>query len=213
MQNLKSIPFQLDARFARYALLASAAIVAAKPAKASVVTTVESTPIDFTSGAHTLDVNGDGLIDFYFTGLSSAMGTSTFGYIPTVGQSSVIYGVAFDEFVVNEGGLQVAALGTGVSIGFSGGEPFEFEGAMAEFTATGILFAGLEFYDTNGMLHYGFAEFDPGQLLGYAYESTPYATITTFTLPAAVPEPDSLKMLALGAVGLEILRRKRARRS
>ncbi len=212
MQDPKSLPFQLDARFARYALFAGAAIVAAKPAKASVVTVVEPTPIDFTTGFHSLDVDNNGVIDFVFTGINAAMGESTLGFFTTStgGSSFLTVGVVFDQFVVNDGGVQVEALGTGVVIGPNA--QYQFDEQMAEFTVTGNLFAGLEFYDTNGQRHFGFAEFDPGHLLGYAYDNVPNTPITTFDVTStAAPEPGSLAMLALGAAGLEMVRRKRAR--
>ncbi len=207
MPNTKPLPFQLDARFAQYALLAGAAVVSAKPAKASVITIIEATPIDFTTGSHSLDVDNNGVTDFVFTGLSAAFGESTLGFYTSFfdGSSFLTVGQVDDQFVVNDGGLQVAALGTGVVIG--PGDQYQFEEQMAEFTASGMLFAGLEFFDTNGQLHYGFAEFDPGQLVGYAYDNAINTPITTFDV--TTPEPSNFALLALGAAGLGLLRRKR----
>lgn len=214
MPNTKPLPFQLDARFARYALLAGAAVVGAKSANASVITTVEPTPVDFTTGVHSLDLENNLVVEFVFSGINTAIGVSTTGFYSSFfnGSSYITDGVVFDQFVVNDGGVQVAALGTGVVIG--PGDSYEFDEQMAEFTASGILFAGLEFYDTNGQLHYGFAEFDPGQLIGYAYDNAINTPITTFNLTStSAPEPSSLALLALGAAGLEVLRRKRNAKS
>jgi hypothetical protein len=202
---------KLDARFARYAVLAGAAIAAAKPTKASVITTLESTPIDFTSGFHMLDVNNDGFIDFYFTALNNALGTQATGFFSSLIGGSVVAtssGIVLDEFAVATGGLDVATLFAGQVIGPA--LTYQETAFMGSFLATGTLFAGLEFYDTIGQLHYGFAEFDPGQLLGYAYESAANTPITTFDVTqTTTPEPSSFALLALGAVGLAVLRQKR----
>jgi hypothetical protein len=194
--------FKLDTRFARYAILSGAAIL---PAKADVVTTVEATPIDFATGSHSLDINGDGLTDFFFSGIE-AYGAHTTGFFTTVflGSSFITNGPVNDGLEVTGGGTEVAALGLGAVVG--PGDVFEPQNPMDNFTATGILFAGLEFYDTNGLLHYGFLEFDPQMLLGYAFETSSNTPITTFNLDA--PEPGTLSLLALGVTALIALKRK-----
>jgi hypothetical protein len=211
MKHKKSLPVQLDSRFARYALLAGAAVAAAKPAKGSVIVVVEPTPINFTTGTHSLDVNGDGITDFYFSGLSFATGASTSILLTGSGLTFAVfdglYGIGAGTF------FQAEPLTAGYVIQENPSVPFFSSYAtMGAFTFPGTLYLGLQFYDTSGMLHYGFAEFDPGQLLGYAYQSAPNTPITTFDV-TATPEPGSLELLALGAAGLEVLRRTRARRS
>ncbi len=214
------LPIQLDARFARYALLTGAAILAAKPAKASVVFTAV-TPTDFTAGVHTLDVNGDGFNDYVFSGVGGSQGAfvvgNTISFFEFVTFSGCC-GICCSSFSQSErdmlvldptNSFDVMAFGTGATIG--SGVSYVGCGAMADFSATGPLFMGLQFFDTNGAIHYGFAEFDPWNFDGFAFELLPDTSITTFDVNA--PEPGSLGMLALGAAGLEILRRKRANRA
>lgn len=78
-------------------------------------------------------------------------------------------------------------------------------------------YLGFSFTAADG-LHYGFAQLTVAAqgngalsrsftLSGIGYESTPNTAITTF---AAVPEPSSIALAALGGVGIAALRRRKA---
>ena len=76
-------------------------------------------------------------------------------------------------------------------------------------------FVGLAFTLADG-LHYGYAQVAGANLVSYAFESTPNATIVTAANVApggggggvAVPEPASLTLLLVGAAGLAAARRR-----
>ena len=84
---------------------------------------------------------------------------------------------------------------------------------MEEFSTTGVLFLGLQFFDTHGNRYYGFAEFDPWAFDGFAFDNLPNTLITTFDLNASVPEPSALRYFAtkkVPAIGLHRSRTGRA---
>ena len=240
----------LDSRFARYVLIAGAAAAATRPVKASVVYTVEPVPIDFSNGTHSIDLNGDGIEDFFFTGgplevmgnsvswftsvstslsstaLYSSSFTYSFSYGPTQATSSSsgtatsavteTYSYSVPVFSTERGfdeialfGTDAEAFGTGAVIG-SGITSWAVSAPMPAFTSPGVAFLGLEFYDTAGNLYYGFAQFDPDNLVGFAFDNVPDTSITTFDV-TSIPEPGSLATLALGAAAMELIRRKRSR--
>lgn len=77
-------------------------------------------------------------------------------------------------------------------------------------------YIGLKFL-LNGDVHYGYADVaDLNTLVSYAYNSVPGAGIVTGQQVAAVPEPSSLAMFALGlgliGIGAGWLRRRRSSR-
>jgi hypothetical protein len=92
------------------------------------------------------------------------------------------------------------------------------DGPFGNFTIPGSGYLGLRFSNDNGAnYYYGWAQivlpaFLPAtpaniQLLGFAYETTPNASILAGV--TAVPEPVSTTLLALGAAGLVEYRRRR----
>jgi hypothetical protein len=205
--------FQIDARFARYALLTGAALIAAKPAKASVVTTL-LTGADFTSGSHSLDVNNDGFADFVFTGFTQG-GVS--GVQLMANSSSFPSHNDLGQIVENlVSGVHVYGTGAAIGTDLIGADGIAF-GGLAELddvTLSGPKFVGGEILDSTGDTHFGFAEFDATHFIGVAFETDVDAPIITSDLATAAtaPEPGTLGMLALGAAGLELLRRRRAQR-
>jgi hypothetical protein len=105
-------------------------------------------------------------------------------------------------------------LASGVTVGpsstFSGSTAFN-NGSILSYYSYGYWagpvtsqFLGLSFTGTDGLTHYGWARLNVAAttnvetLVDFAYESTPATAIVT----GAVPEPTSLGLLALGAVGL-----------
>ena len=69
-------------------------------------------------------------------------------------------------------------------------------------------FIGLSFMNGSG-LHYGYAEIAGTELVSYAYESTPGASITTGATSTPVPEPPAAAILLTGLIGLACVRRRR----
>jgi hypothetical protein len=194
LTRYKKKTFPVDTRFAGYAIAVGAALAGAKGANAGIVETVLPEPINYLSGNHSLDLNGNGSTDFDFSALSTS-------FLLIDGQSSG------DLILSNDDGL-ASILGVGYTIGATSPWP---TGPVAEISSFGTqtTYLALRIGDASGNKYYGFAEFSPTfNLEGYAYNSTAGASITTFDL-TATPEPGELSLMALGAASLAILRRKR----
>ena len=216
---------KLDARVARYALVTGAALASMKPAKAGVIATYLLTPapLDSSGEQYALDINTDGVTDYLFTALlpgDSFSAARITGYSVLGGTGSF---AGFNQIAEGISGVAVAYT-LGALIGalptFSDsfaitalGSSAAFYGQIANlggpFTDSGEFFVGLNFFDQSGIGHYGFVEFDPMQIIGYAYQSDANTPIVTFDLATATPEPGSLALLALGAAGLAALRKRR----
>ncbi len=193
----------LESRISRYAILAGAAAAAAVPAQASIVSYVLPTPVDVRSG-YSLDLDGNSTVDFYFSAFCCASGVAYASYY-SPGDVAVCgsYAVAF-------------------SLGDSIGPSNNWAGFadMLAFSATGTFYLGLRL-SLSGGYKYGFAQFDPFSLQGYALQNDDLdLAITTYDLTREVviqppsesstPEPatGALAALALGAAAFA--RRRKA---
>jgi len=205
----RGIPIRLEARLARYALVAGAALAASKPAAAGVVTTVLPTPVDLLlTHPYGTDLNGDTVTDFvFFTGATvfSTLGLDILGFtggapafLPLPGGHGGSPSVAF-RFSIGD-----VIVGSSFQ-GFNNGLTLD------EFTAPGHGFIGAEFFPNGlgslGTTHnVGFFELENTSLVGWAYETNVNTPITVFDINA-VPEPDSLSLLAFGAAALAAVRK------
>ena len=205
----------LEKRLLAYTIAAGAGLmVSSQPATAGIVVKDVNTPIPFV-----LDVDGDGTDDFdinvFFSGTATlilsmnaeaasnaivATSTAPFAYASKLATTNSV--TASQTF----GSIARLAKVT------SGGTTF---GNFANVTNA---FVGLRF-KISGITHFGFARFDvstspgtpptiTGTLTGFGYETK--AGVSAHVEP--VPEPGTLGLLALGAVGLAAWRRRKAQK-
>jgi hypothetical protein len=165
-------------------------------------------------GSIALDFDGDGNIDINIT---HAVGGGFSGDDVLQATGGTVIGGASGYYASRFSAASLSLIGPGVPASFTGnsaGYMRDGNGFVGSGWTTGDDgFLGVIF-DIGGNTHYGYVEvnvssnpgtngdFDNvGTILSYAYESTP---------DTAVPEPGSLGLLALGAVGLLSRRKKSA---
>lgn len=209
-------------RLKNYALLAGAAVALPVSSQASVIFTNVSLT---TTGTNffDLDVNGDGFNDLAFTAYANTTGSGGF----QVAENTV--GVFTGAQLVVDGSNNLIDLAPGATIDasntyLSGTGILSKEGITSIFPTDGTTpgYLGFQFTAIDGV-HYGYLQvstllgskttFDKIFVTQIAYDSSKNTgiVIPTGTTPPDVPEPDTLCLFAVGAIGIEILRRRRAK--
>lgn len=227
----RNIPLRLDARLARYALLAGAAIASTRSASAGVITTVLPSPVDLAANApYEIGFNGkNGSNIVFYTGATvfstltlriaglTGVGEPNYFFIGGHGGST---NVAFDysagDVIGNTGDVTP---GNALPVAYPTSPLYGFI-TLDDFTAPGVGYIGVDaqenvFVTSISMFVssnvFGFLELNGGSLVGFAYESDPNTPITVFDVTAPAPEPGSFGLLALGAAGLAALRKRKNR--
>jgi hypothetical protein len=220
-----------------YAISATAAGVSVLAMANSAQSEIVYTPTNIVLGApYKLDLNSDGITDFYLT---QSHYQNTFSY-----WRDRVSPLRRNEVFGNAATSGASALRAGVQIGpsklFSPGKRLMDEveiGRSSQYLIKGPWanngkgfknrFLGVKFF-VDGKVHFGWArltvkfdhQFPPSATLtGYAYETIPGKAIIAgatkgpdeaepISLNRPTPEPATLGMLALGAPGLSIWRRE-----
>ena len=217
-------PAKIDSKLIRYALASGAVLGAPAAADASIIYTTSGSFIEQTTGGFTtLDVTLDGsLTDFTLT---AQIGDGMLAGVSVSGPGTT-------SFVANGVGPQALTLGTLISAANAtgpggnlvrsvAGAPFPVK--VGNWSADeSPAYLGLAF-DISGSTHYGWAQlsidvdgggFGPPPyakvtVIDYAYEDQAGVGINAGQTAAAVPEPSTLALFAMGAAGVMALRRKR----
>jgi hypothetical protein len=207
-----SLPQALEKRLAVYALAAGAGMLAlAAPTQASII--VDTTPISFPSSSPYLTINGVQQLDFdavFGTGSGSLKVFSPFGN----GASAEIIVAPLTKGAAIGPGRSFVSFGTLAS-------NFPHSSGVHGPCANKTGYLGFEF-KSHGHTYFGWAHLsvkanptagESGVISEFAYDTLPGQTIDAgqTSQPSPTPEPGSftLSLLALGAAGLFVLRKRK----
>jgi hypothetical protein len=217
--EIKTQELNITMAFARKALCAAlfsgtAAIFAAAPVHAAVVTVTLATPISITNSI-------DGIYLNIVTGVSGASGAAVAGWDINPYNNNAgltFYGAASPSGILvgsiaNPATTSVAlSLAPGATVG-PAGIYNQFQNVGTQFQGTtGIQYLGFRFQnEATAAQNYGYLVLNtttgtgfPAQVLGWAYENTGAG------LTVAVPEPATYAMFGAGLLGMLALRRRRS---
>jgi hypothetical protein len=217
-------------KWAAYSAAAGAALAMAPAADASIIYSgsfgFTNIPINWSSSVF-IDVNGmvSGSSSFPGADLNLFHSGSSWSSSSTTYVSARLAFSGLNASMIY-GGSGIARLGSGVPV--SSGNTFysaSYLGSLyrsvtsggsssstlyGSWGSGGTGFVGFRFVN-NSNTYYGWARLDinsgdlDGEVVDFAYEDNPKTPITT----GAAPEPSSLSLLALGTVGLAVLRKHR----
>lgn len=220
-------PSDFEKKLFRYALAGSAVLGVPAISHASVITTVEDQTIT-APGSFAVDFNGDGITDFT---LNAAIGPQfadvyvtgpyTTSFVGSGPDASALTTGATISSASSFGGGKLSKVKTNTY-----GKPFYF--GNWDQTGTNPAFLGVQF-DIAGTPHYGWAEIvttvsdlgaGPLSLTQFAAPTGPQASAELIaigyetsggpiTIGSDVPEPSSLALFAIGALGIVALKRRR----
>jgi hypothetical protein len=228
---------EIDGRLASYALAAGAALAGAPAANASIIYESNPTPsVSINSSLGPLSADfflANGVNQFRITIKTFLTSSEPFSFArltvrPLSSGAISAISSAFSSLYAN-------ALNSGDSIGCGCGfVPFKIPmvsvGSLSLPSSAGSFgpwanatgkFLGLGFIDASSNPHLGWARFNvtttasfgnvfiSAELVDYAYEDEAFAPIRAGQTVADAPEPGTLGMLALGAVGLGLWRKRR----